>query len=114
MHPMRGALFENLIVSEARKARLNADQSPKLYFWRDNNGLEADLVFETPSGLQTIEIKSGHTAPPDLIRAGQKSARFAGDAALTHWLVYAGDASCARSGVRLIGWRDFGLTAAVG
>jgi hypothetical protein len=99
---MRGALFENLIVSEARKARLNADQSPQLYFWRDNNGLEADLVFETPSGLQTIEIKSGHTAPPDLIRAGQKSARFAGDA------------SCARSGVRLIGWRDFGLTAAVG
>ena len=110
LHPMRGALFENLIVSEALKARLNAGQRPQLYFWRDNNGQEADLVFETPSGLQTVEIKSGHTATPDLIRAGQKSARFAGEAALTPWLVCAGDASHERSGVRLIGWRDFGLS----
>ena len=107
---MRGALFENLIVSEALKARLNAGQRPQLYFWRDNNGVEADLLFETPSGLQTKEIKSGHTATPDLIRAGQKSARFAGEAALTPWLVCAGDASHERSGVRLIGWRDFGLS----
>lgn len=114
LHPMRGALFENLVVSEAFKARLNAGRSPQLYFWRDNNGLEADLVFETPAGLQTVEIKSGHTATPDLIRAGQKSARFAGDAALLPWLVYAGDASYERSGVRLVGWRDVFLAGAAG
>jgi uncharacterized protein len=109
LHPMRGALFENLIVSEALKARFNAGQSPQLYFWRDNNGVEADLLFETPQGLQTIEIKSGHTVTADLVRAGQKSARFAGNAALTPWLVYAGEESYERSGVRLIAWRDFDL-----
>ena len=114
LHPMRGALFENLIVSEALKARLNAGQSPQLYFWRDNNGVEVDLMFETPAGLQTVEIKSGHTATTDLVRAGQKSGRFAGDAALLPWLVYAGDASHERSGVRLIGWRDFVLPGAGG
>jgi hypothetical protein len=101
-------------VGEALMVWLSAGQRTQLYFWRDTNGLEADLVFETPSGLQTVEIKSGHTATPDLIRAGQKSARFAGDAALTPWLVYARDASHERSGVRLIGWRDFGLAEAVG
>lgn len=88
---------------------MNAGRSPQLYFWRDNKGQEADLIFDTPAGLQTVEIKSGHTATPEMIRAGQKSARFAGDVALHPWLVYSGDESYERSGVRLIAWRDFAL-----
>lgn len=40
------------------------------------------------------------------IRAGQKSARFAGAEALPPWLVYGGEESYARSGVRVIGWRE--------
>ena len=43
--------------------------------------------------------------PPDYVRAGQRSARFAGDEALQPWLVYGGDDAYERSGVRVIGWR---------
>lgn len=106
VHPMRGALFETLIVSEFLKARCNAGQPADLWFWRDNNGLEADLVFELGNRLQTVEIKSGHTPTTDYIRAGQKSARFAGAEALMPWLIHGGDESYERSGVRALGWRD--------
>lgn len=112
LHPSRGALFETLVVGEFLKARFNAGLPADLYFWRDNNGLEADLVFEQGQRLQTIEIKSGQTATTDYIRAGQKSARFAGDAAAPPWLVYGGDPAYVRSGLRVMGWRE--LTNDVG
>jgi hypothetical protein len=106
LHPLRGALFETLVVSEFLKARLNAGEPPELYFWRDNNGLEADLLFEKDGHLQTVEIKSGRTVTPDYIRAGQRSARFAGDEALPPWLIHGGDDSYQRSGVRVMSWRE--------
>ncbi|MDH4275545.1 MAG: ATP-binding protein [Gammaproteobacteria bacterium] len=105
-HPLRGALFETLIVGEFLKARYNAGLPADLYFWRDNNGLEADLLFESDGRVQTVEIKSGLTVTSDYIRAGQKSARFAGEEALLPWLVYGGDEYYERSGVRVIGWRE--------
>lgn len=105
LHPLRGALFETLVVGEFLKARFNRGQAADLYFWRDNNGLEADLVFEVAGHLQTVEIKSGRTVTPDYIRAGQKSARFAGDEALMPWLIHGGDQGYERSGVKVIGWR---------
>lgn len=105
LHPQRGALFESLIVSEFLKARYNRGLPADLYFWRDNNGLEADLLFEYNGGLQTVEIKSGQTVTVDYIRAGQKSSRFAGEEALTPWLIYGGEQSYERSGVQVIGWK---------
>lgn len=105
LHPLRGAIFETLVVSECLKFRLNAGLPPDLYFWRDNNALEADLVFETKGRLQPVEIKSGRTVTSDYIRAGQKASRFAGEEALTPWLVYGGDEDYVRSGVKVIGWR---------
>ena len=104
-HPLRGALFETLVVGEFVKARANAGQPPDLYFWRDNSGLEADLLFEDGDLLQTVEIKSGATVTSDYIRAGIRSARFAAGEAREPWLAHGGDDTYARSGVRAIGWR---------
>jgi len=106
LHPLRGALFETLVVGEFIKARFNAGLPADLFFWRDNNGLEADLVFEQGQRLQPVEIKSGQTVTSDYIRAGQKSARFAGEEASLPWLVYGGDEAYVRSGVRVMGWRE--------
>jgi hypothetical protein len=99
-------LFETLIIGECIKDRYNAGLPADLYFWRDNNGLEADLLFEVRGRLQPAEIKSGQSVTVDYIRAGQKSGRFAGDEAEVPWLIYGGDQSYLRSGVGVIGWRD--------
>jgi len=61
----------------------------------------------TPKGtlLQTVEIKSGQTVTPDTIRAGRRSAAFAGEEALEPWLVHGGEEQYQRSGVNVISWR---------
>lgn len=106
IHPLRGAIFESCIVSECLKARYNRGLPADLYFWRDNNGLEADIVFERGRMLQPIEIKSGQTITGDYIRSGLKAARFAADEALQPWLIYGGDDSYERGGVSVMSWRD--------
>lgn len=106
LHPLRGALFENWVVSEFIKARYNRGRPTDLYFWRDNNGMEADLIFEQDNRLQMVEIKSGQTVTSDTIRAGQRATRMAEDEALTPWLIYGGDESHERSGVKIYGWRE--------
>lgn len=106
LHPMRGALFETWVVGEFVKARFNAGQPADLYFWRDNNGLESDLLFETGGRIQPVEIKSGQTVTSDYIRAGQKAGRIAGEEALAPWLIHGGTESYTRSGVQVRSWRD--------
>ena len=106
LHPMRGALFETWVIGEFIKARFNAGQPANLYFWRDNNGLESDLMFETDSRIQPIEIKSGQTITPDYIRAGQKAGRIAGEEALMPWLIHGGADHYERAGVKVMSWRE--------
>lgn len=108
LHPLRGELFENWVVSEFLKARYHAGLPTDLYFWRDNNGVEADLVFEVGTQLQVVEIKSGQTVTTDYIKAGQRSGAFADKTELTEtpWLVYGGEDHYVRSGVKVMGWRQ--------
>jgi predicted AAA+ superfamily ATPase len=59
--PLHGQLFENMIVMEACKSRFNQGLESNLYFWRDNNRNEIDLLFERQRRLHPIEIKSSRT-----------------------------------------------------
>lgn len=107
IHPMRGPLFETWIIGEFRKFRLNQGLPDDLYFWRDNNGLEADLVFETAQGLQCVEIKSSQTITADLVRAGQRASRFVTEPVPAPWLIHGAPESYTREGVRCISWQCF-------
>lgn len=66
--PLHGGLFENMVVMDALKSRLNAGREPSLYFWRDSKGHEADLVFERQRHLVPIEIKSSMTWHADFAK----------------------------------------------
>jgi predicted AAA+ superfamily ATPase len=107
IHPMRGALFETWVLNEFRKYRLNQGLPTDLYFWRDNNGLEAALVFETEDGLQCVEIKSSQTITADLVRAGQRASRFVTEPAPAPWLIHGATDNYTRDGVRCISWQRF-------
>ncbi len=58
----RGALFENLVVGEILKQKYNSGSSSQVYYWRDNKGVEIDLVIDSGSKLYPIEIKSSQTS----------------------------------------------------
>ena len=64
-HPLRGALFENMVVAETMKYRFNKGKPANLHFFRDNHGLECELLLGLPSALAAIEIKSSATIPSD-------------------------------------------------
>ena len=64
-HPLRGALFENLVVAEVLKHRFNQGRQSNLSFFRDSRGLECDLFYETAHGIGALEIKSGATVASD-------------------------------------------------
>lgn len=67
-HPLRGALFENLIVAEALKQRFHAGRSDNLWFYRDHKGNEVDLLMEYAEQCDAFEIKSAQTISPDFFR----------------------------------------------
>ncbi|MDR1735192.1 MAG: ATP-binding protein [Oscillospiraceae bacterium] len=59
--PLIGGLFENMVVAEAMKARLNAGKEPNLYYYRDRYGFEVDLLAVHGRAIMPIEIKSAMT-----------------------------------------------------
>lgn len=70
--PLRGSLFENLIVSDILKKHLNRDAEGDLFFFRTNDGTEVDLIRRTDDGIQPIEIKSSTTWSKSLADGMQK------------------------------------------
>ena len=60
---MSGALLENYTISEIAKSYQNAGRSPYLYFYRDRDAKEIDVVLEENGKLYPLEIKK--TAAPD-------------------------------------------------
>ena len=61
---MRGALFENFIVMEALKRRYNRGKESNLYFYRDSNQNEVDLVLKKVR-IVRYRIKSAMTYHAD-------------------------------------------------
>jgi predicted AAA+ superfamily ATPase len=67
-HPLRGNLFENLVVIEALKYRFNRGKRSHLTFYRDGKGNEVDLVLEIGPDAFPIEIKAGATIATDYFK----------------------------------------------
>ena len=87
--PLRGSLFENLVVSDILKHNLNRDEEGELFFFRTNDGLEVDLLRRTQDGVQPIEIKSSTTWSKSLTDGLEKYRRLFPDATRPT-LVYGG------------------------
>lgn len=60
-HPLMGSLFENMVVMELYKARLNRGEDADMYFLRTSSGVEADVVVENRGRLDLYEIKASST-----------------------------------------------------
>ena len=66
--PLWGSLFENFVVMEAMKDRLNAGATAEMYFYRDSEGNEVDLLIPVGTKMHAIEIKAGATINPDYFK----------------------------------------------
>lgn len=107
-HPLRGNLFETLIVSELVKSRLNLGEKPMFHFWRDSNGNEVDLIVEQGVRWMPIEIKSGRTLTRESFKGLEKWCALAADAAVAPTLIYGGGESYRYKDIRVTSWRECG------
>ena len=63
---MNGAIFENYVVAEIRKTYLNCGKEPFMYYYRDKDAKEIDIVLEHDGVLNPIEIKKSSNPGPEL------------------------------------------------
>lgn len=67
-HYLLGGLFENMIVMEIKKYLINRNYQAPLYFFRDSNGNEIDLIIDMGQEQIPVEIKAGGTFSSDFIK----------------------------------------------
>lgn len=67
-HAAKGALFENMIVSELLKERFNTGSADNLYYWRDKTGNEVDILIDKAGKLSVMELKAGETVSADFFK----------------------------------------------
>lgn len=104
--PYLGPLMETAIVAAWWKAFLHRGESPSLYYWRTQDGMEIDLIIDSGGRLYPLEIKTTATVSP----------RHA--VHLAHWIrkIHAGQGRTAimadvdgpqtvEPGVRAVPWR---------
>jgi len=60
-HPLRGFIFENMVITELLKNLTNKGLPTNLFYWRDKGGHEIDLIIDQGKTLLPVEIKSGKT-----------------------------------------------------
>lgn len=65
---LNGAILENYAVAEIRKSYFNAGEEPVLYYYRDNDAKEIDIVLEADGVLHPMEIKKTANPAPQLAR----------------------------------------------
>ena len=88
---MKGHLFENMIVSEAIKHQLNKGKSNNLFFYRDSNKNEVDLLLTNGGNFKALEIKSAQTFDRDFLKGLVAFEKVFGNRVLSKNIVYAGD-----------------------
>lgn len=106
-HPLRGALFENLIVVEALKYRFNQGRRSNLFFYRDAKQNEVDLLHTLADKLLAIEIKSGATLSRSFFQGLHKLTTLLGDQVAGTLLVHDGETSHDHHGTRVTRPIDF-------
>ncbi|MDK2977960.1 MAG: uncharacterized protein PWP52_674 [Bacteroidales bacterium] len=104
-HPLRGALFECLIVSEIIKQQYNTGNNESLYYWRDKTGREIDLIMDKTSSFIPIEIISGKTIHNEFFKNLRYWLKLTGEK--QGKVIYAGDSDQKRSeGIDIISWEN--------
>lgn len=104
-HPLRGAIFESMVVAELVKKRTNLALPINLYYWRDKTGHEIDIIIDNAGKLIPVEIKSGKTISAEFFRNIDYWTSLSG--AKKSYLLYSGEIKQKRSdGKEVFNWRE--------
>lgn len=106
----KGALFETMIVSDAKKFSDHRRLENNFFFWRDNKKIEIDLLIESSAGLSLWELKSGKTVQPEFFHHLQTINAYmqtAQQPVAGSYLVYGGEVEQQRPGCQVVSWKQY-------
>ncbi len=106
-HSMRGHLFENLIVTECLKRRLNEGKDGNLYFYRDSNQNEIDILLCSGDGVEAVEVKSAMTYNRSFERALRRVGDWVKADVKRRTIVYTGELESTEGDIRLVNYTHF-------
>jgi predicted AAA+ superfamily ATPase len=99
-----GMVFENFIIAEKVKYRAHRQMDPDMFFFRDSNGMEVDLLETKADGaVEMMEIKSGKTFKPEFLTPMKKLKSL--DPDLRIHLLYNGEQNVTLNDYRVSNWR---------
>ena len=104
-HFMLGPLFENLIISELVKYKLNHVRNFNIYFWRDKLGREIDCLVDFGDKKSAVEIKAGKTINKEFFKGLNYYDKLSGGENITNFLIYGGSQRQKISPVKILSWR---------
>ncbi|CAN5315754.1 ATP-binding protein [soil metagenome] len=100
----RGSLVENFVIMEIQKQISNAGSADGLYYWRDSNGLEVDLIIDKGSNFIPVEIKSAATFSYDFMKSIEKFNQYSDTE--SGIVIYDGEMEfTSKEGIQVKNWR---------
>lgn len=97
--PLRGNLYENLVITEIIKSALNKGIRPEIYFFRDSHGNEVDMLIREEGKLIPVEIKSAETFSTSFIKGIERFRALEPERVTTGTVLYNGEKEFSVRGV---------------
>lgn len=105
IHFAKGALFENLLITDMLKKSLNRGKRPDFYFWRDASQHEVDLLMQQGTTLIAVEIKSGKTIQLDYFKGLKYLQNI--KPAIQSWVLFGGEGLQKRQDATVYGYQQY-------
>ena len=106
LSPYKGSIFESMIISEYFKYNNNNRLGLNFYFWRDNKGVEIDLLFQKNRACFNIEIKSGETINDRFFKNLKLYQKYSNEKNKPSFLIYGGTLKQKRKECTILPWKQ--------
>jgi predicted AAA+ superfamily ATPase len=104
--PARGPIYENFIVMEALKNKFNHNRNCELYFYRDSNDNEIDLLIDYGQRIKLLEIKAAKSLREDFFAVLSKSHDLFKNKAVEMYLVGLFDSKIKHAGIETLSFEE--------
>lgn len=105
-HPLRGSIFENMVVVELLKSRYNAGKDSNLFYYRENKGNEVDVIALEGEQMRLYEIKSSQTYTKDFMKGIRYVEGIFGEKIIQSCVVYDGETEVFASRHGIVNFRS--------
>ena len=104
IHSSRGAIFESWIISELFKNYYHTGKQPAMYYYRDSNNNEIDLILENGQKVVPIEIKSSQTINSEFFKGLEYWRKLTRKPDCPAVLIYGGNNPATFKDTRVLPW----------